>query len=899
MPNHVLHHLFVGALLAMPIAGFAMDDGNPPPAATWQQVGWGGGSFYWAAAWHPTDENVLYLGGDCTGAYRSADRGRNWTFANHGIADYGVFSLAVSAAAPDVVYMLTDGGLHKSTDRAKTWTLIPASAANQLDIRSKQHNTSTRAVAIDPRNAEIVYAGSYSGKLFKSSDGGATWHELPYLAALPKPAAALAYSGSGALRLTYDGNAAGENPVGRISRMFGPGDQAKNWSAFKKLSAQVRVPDDAPAVRAQLVVQSGDKWQWQAGTWIDCKPGAWIEVPLDLSALSGLDSVRMIHLAVSTFTPGWKGDVLVDSVTLFSAASGTLAAGQVADGTTSVSVAEWEKSGDSDGWSANRQAKDSLKVTGVRHAQDQAANGCVTAVAVAPSEPATVYVSNKLNGIFRSDDAGATWTALDAPKTVYSIAVSPSDAAIAYAACDAAGVYRTADHGRTWSAVNGAGFAKNLKFHDLALHAAKPGLVYAIANDTSAWKGYLFRSDDSGVTWTRSNAVHNDLAGNPTNPEETGSGEFTKGVSALSLMSNLAVNPRNPDELFICGNWRNVFSADGGKTLEERVSGADNTCTTDIQFANGKTYATAMDEGLLVSDNDGAAWRQLLPLKYDAGVSGHMWRVRVTGSGPTTRIVATGSPWNAKPNANRVFVSADDGKSFTSSLNGLPDYVSTVNCMWGRSYPRALAVDPQHPEVMYLGMDGDAESPTRQGGGVFRSADGGRNWTRCAGQPGGRRMFYGLAVDPTDSQRIFWSCGGTGGGAWRSEDAGATWQQVLTTESYSFNLETAPSGAVFVAGTNLQRSTDHGTTWTPITAFTGSQAIVGIAIDPANEQRMWLSRIDWGTTSNGGIYRTTDGGATWQEITGDIPYRKPIVLRYNPQTHVLWAAGAGIFTLAQ
>jgi len=45
----------------------------------------------------------------------------------------------------------------------------------------------------------------------------------------------------------------------------------------------------------------------------------------------------------------------------------------------------------------------------------------------------------------------------------------------------------------------------------------------------------------------------------------------------------------------------------------------------------------------------------------------------------------------------------------------------------------------------------------------------------------------------------------------------------------------------------------------------------------------------------GGVYETTDGGAFWQEITGDLPYRKPLVLRYNPATHELWAAGVCLY----
>ena len=49
----------------------------------------------------------------------------------------------------------------------------------------------------------------------------------------------------------------------------------------------------------------------------------------------------------------------------------------------------------------------------------------------------------------------------------------------------------------------------------------------------------------------------------------------------------------------------------------------------------------------------------------------------------------------------------------------------------------------------------------------------------------------------------------------------------------------------------------------------------------------------------GGVYKTTDGGASWQNITGDLPYVKPLVLRFNSTTNELWAAGVGLFKIKQ
>jgi len=49
------------------------------------------------------------------------------------------------------------------------------------------------------------------------------------------------------------------------------------------------------------------------------------------------------------------------------------------------------------------------------------------------------------------------------------------------------------------------------------------------------------------------------------------------------------------------------------------------------------------------------------------------------------------------------------------------------------------------------------------------------------------------------------------------------------------------------------------------------------------------------TTREGGIYESLDGGRTWTEITGDIAYTKPLVLRYAPATQQLWVAGPAAF----
>lgn len=516
------------------------------------------------------------------------------------------------------------------------------------------------------------------------------------------------------------------------------------------------------------------------------------------------------------------------------------------------------------------------------------AAGAIVALTTA-AQGGRLIAATSTAALLTSSDDGVTWTAMIAPAGVQQVAMAATDAKIFYAACGAKAIAKSSDAGATWTELrNGLGEKDSVT--EVVVDPTDAAVACAITRD--GYGGGIARTGDGGATWTKTTKVERDLVGDPTLPEEG-------AIVPFAAPTNIVCDPRHPQQLFLAADWRSAGSSDGGRTWVERDGGADMACVHDIRFLDGKTYVTAMDEGLMMSDNQGKTWDQLAPRRWSKEMSGHQWRVlpQKLPDG-RVRIVTLNSPWDAP--GNRVLLSEDGGKSFAIISDGLPEKRPTVNAMWGQGYARALTGDPKDPSILYLGIDGDPDTATNSpGGGIFKSTDGGHHWKQMANQPGSRRMYYGLVVDPTDSKRLFWGACKDGGGLYRSEDGGDSWQLVFSKETWIFNVAVAADGTVYCPGNQLWRSTDHGTTWTTISDFKEGGAIVGLELHPTDPLTMWTSRVSWGDSSTGHINKTTDGGATWQDITGDIPVRNAAILRYDPASSYLWAGAVGLYRLKQ
>lgn len=516
-------------------------------------------------------------------------------------------------------------------------------------------------------------------------------------------------------------------------------------------------------------------------------------------------------------------------------------------------------------------------------------------IAIDAKDPAVLCIGTAKGALLCSGDFGTTWKELDPEKKVLTAkkpiaAVAFDNKGRVYAAgeegvlrclrdtlqCELLGapkgitdlvlaqksltIYAAGQQGLWFSKDDGATWVSTIP--------VPKGKTYRVAVDESVtvpiirvawldnWKGGVVSSTNGGLKWEQGNGVMN---GDPVaSPSRIWADKNTR-------LTGLFIYPFNPQVLFRTDGWGVWRSHDGGKTWYERIIGAPNVVGTQIVFApNGDLYATSMDNGLLRSRDQGKTYEMLFPSKYDDARAGHVWRVALAGD----TIVGTSSPWNDR--VNQVILSTDGGKTFDLIRDGIPSARPKKNTMWGEGYPRALAVDPKNPDIIYLGIDGD------DGGGLFISRDRGRTWQRSVGQPGALRIYNGLAVDPTNTQRIIWGANAKNGGIYISENGGQTFEHVFKQIQWIFDVHIAPDGTMYAAGDNngpkLFVSIDHGRTWKLTGDFGGPGRALGtVTVDASNPRRIAISTADWGNGAPCAVHLSEDGGKSWVDITGDLP----------------------------
>ncbi|MFC1779535.1 thrombospondin type 3 repeat-containing protein [Thermodesulfobacteriota bacterium] len=239
------------------------------------------------------------------------------------------------------------------------------------------------------------------------------------------------------------------------------------------------------------------------------------------------------------------------------------------------------------------------------------------------------------------------------------------------------------------------------------------------------------------------------------------------------------------------------------------------------------------------------------------------WEVLDMGTGISADVYALAmTPAGSNPSVIYAIVEGDD---VYKSTNGGDNWTDTNVPHISEDGPWALATDPNSPEVIYVGT-------YKNDGSIYKSIDGGTSWTiKASGLPDGAGPSS-IVIDPRNSDVYV----GMYGGVYKSANGGESWQISGLSETTSItSLAAAPTeagAAIGVIGFEVLAATsDGGVSWKILAS--SPDDLGAVAIDPQNSSTIWTgdrfnscSYVDWGCYLGNSLYKTTNGGESWSQI---------------------------------
>lgn len=488
------------------------------------------------------------------------------------------------------------------------------------------------------------------------------------------------------------------------------------------------------------------------------------------------------------------------------------------------------------------------------------------------------------SGVYRSADGGERWSSVLGGGAGTAVLFDPSNGNVAFGAISLAsardnsggrgnGVYRSPDGGITWEPAGSSLPMNNLAFTTIAISPSNPLILYAgFANPVTPGPLVtpgpgtlmgLFKTTDGGRTWARlANA-----------PSYCGDACWRRNV--------IRVSPVSPNVVYAGGRTRDrdgIFrTLDGGETWNE----VSRSSVGLGPHGDMSSLAFSRDGAQLYDADDGGIFRTRNP----QGPTPLRWE-NLNASLPVTSF-SPGTLAIHPTDVRIAFAGPQEGSG--ARYSGSLEWTGVV-CGDGAG----VVFDPRNPETVYATCQPDLP-------GVYKTTTGGKSQREWAPAQTGLDLseryavYRPLAIDPSDPQRLYYATFRV----YRSVDGAASWQPISNDlagrQSGLSAIGIAPSdpNTIYVGGTGRRSgfeppgapptvrlwtttnaADDQPVVWTNRSVGLPTRWVSDIAVDSADARIAFVTFQGFSGFSGdipGHVFRTSDGGMRWVDISGNLP----------------------------
>jgi photosystem II stability/assembly factor-like uncharacterized protein len=577
------------------------------------------------------------------------------------------------------------------------------------------------------------------------------------------------------------------------------------------------------------------------------------------------------------------------------------------------------------------------------------ASGRVVSIAPHPTDPNTCYIGSASGGVWKTVDGGTNWTPLTDQLSNLNhgaVAIDPSNPNTIYAGTGeyttqslGDGLFRSTDAGATWSRIATTSQV-GVQISGVAIDPTNPSIIHVTGS-----RGYI-RSGNGGSTWVQilRNSCSS-LALDPVNPANVyigrnGSGLWKSTNSGLNVavMTSglptsgygrvvLAISKSNPQVLYAAladnaSGIQGLYTTANGGTSWSLLANTPNFASPQSWYDifvgvdptnHLRVYCGGVDPryavaGVIRSSNGGTTWQeisdgpisgQLHPDHHAIawGPTGVMW---VGNDGGVWKSTNGGDTWincNATLALTQIYQLALHPTNVDRTIGGTQDNGTIYRSSGVGGWPQIVAGDggyaafeSSNPNTAYTTYVYLSTYRVNLTSGSVSDISG--PWGNDSAN-----FIAPLVNDPNTAARLY---GGTSR-IWRGTNTlgSPSWTAISTNFNSVVSAIAVAKGNsnIIYAGTNAGSlyTTTNASTWTLRSpGMTGT--ISDICIDPTNPQVAYIASTG---TSGRRVARTTDGGATWVSMTGSLPAGvEGLALEVDwarTTPHLYLGSGAGLY----